>query len=81
MSNCEHLIENAICCIERHGSFEDFCRSKVNKEMSKMEDVTLAQVWQMAIYVYYTYRPVYKNKIMKELEDEWGFSLDTSLLP
>ena len=51
MSNEEHLIENAVCCLERGGEYEDFADAKHNREMAKMSGIDLRQVWSMAIYV------------------------------
>ena len=34
MSNEEHLIENAVCCLERGQNYEDFADAKYNREMA-----------------------------------------------
>lgn len=72
MSNAEHLIENAICTIERGESFEDFAADSHNQIMSETDGVKLESVWDMAQYVIYTYckhlRDVAKEA-MKEVRD------------
>lgn len=54
MSNEEHLIENAVCCIERGGEYEDFADAKHNRKMAEASKIDLRQIWDMAIYVVYT---------------------------
>ena len=39
MSNAEHLIENAIVCIENKEGYEAFSKAKYNVEMSKMSQI------------------------------------------
>ena len=51
MSNEEHLIENAVCCLERGGKYEDFADALYNRDMAKASKIGLRQVWDMAIYV------------------------------
>ena len=54
MSNEEHLIENAVCCIERGGNYEYFADALYNRDMAKASKIDLRQVWNMAVYVVYT---------------------------
>ena len=54
MSNEEHLIENAVTCIERKGEYEDFASAKHNIMMAKISNIDLHQVWMMATHVVYT---------------------------
>ena len=75
MTNCEHLIENALCVIGAGYSYECFSNKKYNTEMAKIENISLEQIWQMAIYVYYTYTPSCKENIIYDLENKLGFSL------
>lgn len=75
MTNCEYLIENALCAIGAGLTYEYFCNKEYNKEMAKIENISLEQVWQMATYVFYTYRPSHRKKIICELEDKLGLSL------
>lgn len=60
MSDCEHLIENALNCItnaENSGknSFEAFCEVMTyphNAEMLRNVNITKDELWEMAYYVY-----------------------------
>ena len=54
MSNEEHLIENAVCCLERGQEYADFADAKHNRAMAEASRIDLGQVWRMAIYVVYT---------------------------
>lgn len=54
MSNEEHLLENAVCALEKEKSFEDFSSDKKNIDMSKETGIKLEQIWSMAQYVVFT---------------------------
>lgn len=56
MSKAEHLIENAICCIEKDNPSEYFLEADYNIEMAKELDISLDVVYEMAMYVCYTYK-------------------------
>lgn len=55
MSNAEHLIENAIYGMKDGKEFDDFASDWRNKEMSQQSGINLHHVWEMAMYVVYTY--------------------------
>ena len=73
MSNIEHLIENAIGCIEEKKSYDDFISADVNKRMLKLVKSPPQEIWYMAIYVYYTYRPSVIWETEDELEKRYGY--------
>lgn len=56
MSNAEHLIENAICNIERNEPKEYFIEAGYNIDMAKTLNIDLEVVYEMAMYVCYTYK-------------------------
>lgn len=51
MSNAEHLIENAICSIERNEPKEYFMEDYYNIDMAKALNIDLEVVYEMAMYV------------------------------
>ena len=51
MSGAQHLIENAVHCIEEGQSYEDFANASVNKYMSNIYKISLDDVWGMAMQV------------------------------
>ena len=57
MTNIEHLVENAIHCVEDHKSFEEFSECEYNKRMLKEVDVSAKELWCIAMYAVYTYKP------------------------
>ena len=59
MTNAEHLIENAICCIENGETYEDFSGAWYNKVMAEENNIDLDQVFQMAIYIVYTVKQIW----------------------
>jgi len=75
MSNVEHLIENAIVCMEENKSYDDFINADVNKRMLELVKSPPEEIWEMAIYVYYTYREVVVWETEDKLEKAYGYSL------
>lgn len=65
MSNAEHLIENALVCLENGGSFEGFAAGKHNQLMSAYSNINLMDVWQMAVHVYYSIKPEWEHKAVQ----------------
>lgn len=57
MSNIEHLLENAIAYLEEGKTYEDFANAWHNQYMSTTCSTTLSDIWSMAIYVVYTFKP------------------------
>ena len=57
MSNCEHLIENAIVCMEKGKTYADFSDDYYNRLMSAQCDIALQDIWSMASYVVFTLKP------------------------
>ena len=75
MSNAEHLIENALCCIEEDKDFKFFKDMTVNKEMFKYIKATPEEIWDIAIYVYYTYKPYIESDLIEEVEKKYGYQV------
>jgi hypothetical protein len=57
MSNYEHLIENAVVCMEKGEDYEDFADAYYNRLMSAECDISLQDIWRMASYVVFTLKP------------------------
>ena len=81
MTNSEHLLENAIMCLENKVDFEEFANRDINKTMSTYANIALEQIWEMAQYVVYNLKPYWledvqiskKEKLARfaeELEEE-----------
>ena len=75
MSNIEHLIENAIFCLEHDKTFEDFLEYKFNSEMLKLVKSLAEEIWEMAIYVYYPYRESVIWETEERMEKAYGYKL------
>lgn len=73
MSNIEHLIENAITCIEKGVSYNDFKTSWYNKEMLKEVKASPMEIWEIAIYVCTTYHDEIVWRKEDELEERYGY--------
>jgi len=57
MSIEEHLVENAICELERNKDYNKFMASELLKEQSKQTKIPMSFIWTMAQYIIYTYKP------------------------
>ena len=75
MSNAEHLIENAIVCMEENKSYDDFISADVNKRMFEFVKSPPEEIWEMAIYVYYTYRESVTWETEDKLEKAYGYKI------
>ena len=76
MTNSEHLIENAICCLERGESFEIFSSRKFNIDMAEMQKINLEDVWLMAQYVVYTLKEHWLWQKEDEMVAAYGYALE-----
>lgn len=74
MSNIEHLIENAIGAIE-HGHDYQWWLGEPNKTMLRLVKSPPEEIWEMALYCYYTYREHLIWKVSEELEEKYGYSI------
>lgn len=76
MSNEAHLIENAVCCLERGGEYEDFANAKHNIEMAKWSKMDLKQVWLMAIHVVCTLKQIWVSDVVDYFQGQELFDPD-----
>ena len=76
MTNAEHLIENAICCLERNESFEIFSSQQHNIDMAEMQKINLEDVWLMAIHVVYTLKQHWLWQKEDEMVAAYGYKLE-----
>lgn len=76
MTNAEHLIENAVCCLEKNESFEMFSSRKYNVEMAEMQHIDLMDVWMMAQYVVYTLKSHWSWQKEDEMIERYGYKLE-----
>lgn len=75
MSNIEHLIENAICCLERGETYDDFLSYGFNPDMLKLVKSPAEEIWQMAIYAHTTYRESIIWETEDRLEAAYGYPI------
>lgn len=74
MSYPEHLIENAIVCLEENKGLDYFLEQPYNREMLKHVSAKPTEIWDMAMYVYYSYVPWIKSKTIDEMEKRYGYT-------
>jgi hypothetical protein len=75
MSGAQHLIENAIICIEEGKSYEDFLNASGNKIISSATDIELKYVWDMAMHVVYTLKSSWVSDTLAVLRGATPFDL------
>lgn len=81
MTNCEHLIENALMSIDKakekgidiYEAFLNEMKYKHNQIMLNEVSLTKDELWEIAQYIMFVH-DVYKNDIEIETEDpDWEF--------
>lgn len=75
MSNLEHLIDSAIYYVE-HYSFEEFKETWSTNVNKKSVMAPLEEIWEIANYIYYTYRPYIEWKLRAKITEEYGYKLN-----
>lgn len=75
MSNIEHLLENAIDDMAAKKSFEEWKQKYPNSAILQFVEATAEEIWMMAQYVLYTYKPWLLEKCHKEAERIYGYPM------
>ena len=76
MSNLEHLIEGAIIAIEEHIGFDNWTHKASTLANHSQVRAPLEEIWEIADYIYYTYRPYIEYKKEEELIEEYGYRVE-----
>lgn len=84
MTNCEHLIENALTSMKRaeekgtdvYEAFQDAMSHNHNKAMLREVCVTKKELWEIAQYIMYVYEDGIRSDVRAEMEDRYGYRLD-----
>ena len=70
MSNVEHLIENAICCLENNEEYADFAKQNYNIIMAEESNIKLEDIWTMAVHVVYSVRQIWISDTVAYFQGE-----------
>lgn len=73
MSINEHLIENALSAMENAHSFTEWYSRERNRNPCTIEKADL--IWEIAQYVYWTYRPGIIEDTQRAMEEAYGYKL------
>lgn len=76
MTKIEHLLENAIVEIENGLGYDSWRKDPVNKIMLKEVTALPEEIWAMAVYVYFDYKPYIETITRDEIEKEYGYKID-----
>lgn len=84
MTNCEHLIENALMSMQKarnkqadvYEAFQDEMNHNYNKAMLREVCVTKKELWEIAQYIMYVYETGIKSDLEAEIENRYGYRLD-----
>ena len=74
MTSSEHLLENAIICLENKMDFEEFASRDINKMMSIDAEIALKRIWEMAQYVVYTLKPCWLDDIQDKYNERGNYN-------
>ena len=77
MSKIEHLIENAVIALEQKKSFDEWYKEDI--DMFDYVDSPPIEIWNMAVYCYYTYRPYIEWKLTEEIEKAYGYPVPSDV--
>ena len=75
MSNIEHLIENAVTALENNEKYDDWLNAWYTKEQLKQVKSPPEEIWQMAVWCVYTYKPSYTLDLSKQFESAYGYPI------
>ena len=75
MSIAEHLIENAIVCIEHDETYDDWLSKWQQEAMIKEVKSPPQEIWEMAQYCVYTYKTHIVWKLMDKVEAAYGYPM------
>lgn len=76
MTSLEHLFENAINCIESNKCYNDWVKLPSTKANSKnMVYSDLADIWSLATYAVFTYKPSIVSQVTSEMEEKYGYKV------
>ena len=75
MSNVEHLIENAICVLERGKDYDYWMDMWQTKEQLKYVKSPPEEIWEMAVYCCFTYKDSVAWKTEDEIVAKYGYPI------
>lgn len=76
MTSLEHLFETAINCIESNQCYNDWVKLPSTKTNSKnMVYSDLADIWSLAAYAVFTYKPSIVSQVTSEMEEKYGYKV------
>ena len=75
MSNIEHLIENALTAIDTKHDYGWWLVQMPQQQMLKEVKSKAEEIWEMATYVYYTYRPSVIMETKDKMESKYGYPI------
>ena len=78
MTNSEHLIENVLYLIEHNegNGYEAVMQSELIQQQAKAVGISMNDIWCIAQYVYYCYKPMIESRIAHQLIDRYGYEID-----
>ena len=77
MSNLEHLIDCAVYYKEEHYSFEEFKETWETNVNKRGVVAPLEEIWEIADWIYYSYRPNIEWKTRGKMIEEYGYEIKT----
>ena len=76
MTNLEHYVENAIWFLEKGGTHKEFFNNIWLQEGERLTGISLPQMWEIAQYVVYTYKPCIESECTEKLIKLYGYEVE-----
>lgn len=78
MTSLEHLFETAIECIESNQCYNDWVKldsTVINAKNMNPLTTDLMDIWEMAQYAVFTYKPSIVAQVTNEIEGKYGYKV------
>ena len=75
MSNIEHMIDSAISYLDNSYTFEDWKDTWSTNVNRQGVTATLEEIWTIANWIYYDYKPSVELKTRIEMENDYGYKI------
>ena len=75
MSDLEHLIENAVTAMEEGHDYDYWMDLWYTKGQLKNVKSPSKEIWEMAVWCYYTYKQSVEWKLEDEIVSKYGYPI------
>ena len=73
MNNIKHIFENAITALEHNHDYEYWVKQNAQQIMLPEVKAAAFEIWLMAQYCVYTYKPCIEADLVEKAERDYGY--------